>query len=232
MAHGYIGFLIGNGPGDSNTTVDLVLRNSFGTQLASANEVSPGQLQAVPGSTPPRLEYPLIQTTFQHNGSNSWSEPLELQVTVNRDGNTTLNQEFETFVFNAPQGPLSDGDKLTINAVKMTYSGHPGTVAIVDDGGLNFVDLRFRLKDGGVVEDTSSVNAIGYTGSQNQLNSDANLEFTNNSGSSWNVDGLECQARDSGGTWRTIDEASFSSTSVGPNATIRFTDITHNFNYP
>jgi hypothetical protein len=232
MAHDYVGLLLSSGVDSTGSTADLTLKNSNGSIIETKNNLDTNpQTLPNPSTGDPRIRFALFNNNvFQHNGSDSWSEPLELETAID-DGTVASAVDFESFFFDAPQGPLSDGDKLTIGGFALTYPNHPGVVAIVSSGGIGSTDFRFRLKDGGTVLATKT-NPVSYSGGQNAISIDSNLEFTNNSGSQWSVDGLSCEAKDSGGTYREIDDVSFSNVGVGVNATIRFTSVTHNFNYP
>jgi len=235
MAHEYVDTLLAGGTDATGSTADLTLKNSFGTQLGSATGISADpKTRTSPSTGDPRIQFIMpvgsSKNTFQNSGTYTWSEPLELETKID-DGTTASATSFESFSFNAPQGPLTDGDKLTIDDFSLTYANHPGFVAIVDAGGIGSANFKFEIKDGGTVLKTKT-NPVSYSGSRNSISIDSTLEFTNNSGSNWNVDGLSCQAEDSGGTYREIDDVSFTSVTVGDGSTLRFTDVTHNFNYP
>lgn len=239
MAHDYVGILLQSGENQTGSTADLTLKNSSATQLATSNGVSADpELETNPSNGDPELRFSLggAGNSFQHPGNESWSEPLELETKINDDrfSNTANPYLFESFSFSTSVGPLSDGDILSISGFALTYVNHPGVPAIVDSGGISNTDFRFTLKDGASqISDASAqkVNPVSYSGTKDQLSINANLEFTNNGSSQWNVDGLLCEAKDAGGTYRQIDDVSFTSVSVVVNATLRFTDVTHNFNY-
>jgi len=236
MAHEYIFDLLTTGPGNAtNPTAACTLYNSFGNQLKSRDIGADVQLQ--PSASPPRVTVAFTSNNvFQHDGTTTWSEPLEFDVDVDdTDDGLDNAKDFEVFSFDAPQGPLNDGDTLTINQVSVTYSGNPGVVALMQGNGAANTDVKFTLKDGASeISDSGAtlVNPADYGGGQASISIQSNLEFTNNSGSNWNVDGLLCEAKDNSGTYQTIDDVSFTSVTVGDGSTLRFTDVTHNFNYP
>jgi len=236
MAHAYISSLFFTGSGNAtNPTADVTLYNFSGTQLKSRTVGADVQLQ--PSASPPRVTVALTtNNSFQHDGTTLWSEPLEFDVDVDDTGDGVDNpKDFEVFFFDALQGPLNDGDELTINQVSLTYSGHPGVVALMQGTGAANSDVKFTLKDGAseiLDSGATLVNPVDYGGGQSSISIQSNLEFTNNSGGNWNVDGLLCEAKDNSGTYQKIDDVSFTSVTVGANATLRFTDVTHNFNYP
>jgi len=239
MAHEYIFDLLTSGPGNATTpTTDCTLYNSFGDQIKSRDIDANVLLE--PTTSPPRVTVEFTSNNvFQHDGLETWSEPLEFDVDVDdTDDGLDNAKNFEVFFFDAPQGPLNDGDTLTINQVSLEYESngeeYPGVVALMQEDGAALSDVKFTLKDGASeIPDSGAtlINPVNYGGGSSSISIQSNLEFTNNSGSNWNVDGLLCEAKDASGTYQKIDDVSFSNVTVGANATLRFTDVTHNFNY-
>lgn len=233
MAHNYVATLLQSGL-TSGLSADLQLESDTGTILQTNNGADIGAENALanPASGFPRIEFFFFSgNNFQHDGNNNWTDPLHLDVDI-IDGVAT---NLEVFSFSEPEFPLTDGDQLTIDDVALQYNNHGGVVAIVDSGGYASTDFRFTLKDGASeISDPSAskLNPVTYSGTQASISIDSNLEFTNNSGSQWTVDGLLCEAKDADGNWAPIDDVSFSSVQVGANATIRFTSVQHSFNYP
>jgi len=232
MAHEYVGVLLNNGTTSSDVAT-MSLENNSGNQLGSDKTDIGKTINARPdpASGNPRIEFsPDGDNLFENDETASFSdEPLNLTVDI---GTSSLKEQFEIFSFSTNTNETIAS--IAIGSASLTYGGHPGVPGIVDAGGLgNSPQFKFRLLEGTTILAQTFSSSVGYSASlASSISTNANIEFTNDTSGIWNPDGLRCEVEDSSGTLREIDEVTFSPPEMGPNATIRFTDVTHNFVYP
>jgi len=231
MAHEYVGELLNNGTTSSDVAT-MSLENNSGNQLG-ADKTDIGKTinaRPDPAGGKPRIEFsPGGDNKFDNDGTASFSdEPLKLTVDI---GSSSFKEQFDIFSFTTDTNETIAS--IAIGSASLTYGGNPGVPGIVDAGGVvSSPQFKFRLLEGTTILAQTFSSSVGYSATVSSISTNANIEFTNDTSGVWNPDALRCEVEDSGGTFREIDEVTFSPPEVGPNATIRFTDVTHNFVYP
>ncbi|MCS4157673.1 hypothetical protein [Salinibacter ruber] len=207
------------------------------TAITAEPANNPPRLTITPGSSSDDLE-------FTNESTGTWNEPLYFTWSpAFLISNIPQELEWVTFKFSTSGEDLGKGDTLIINRASQTFSGHPGFVSLVNQGGTSNSNIKYRFTLGsGSGDYLSDLSGGGIIIANNQNYTTAgsgyisisdNLRFTNQSGSKWSgIDRVKCEIRDSGdNNWYLFDVATFSSVDVPDLAELRITSLYHDLTY-
>jgi uncharacterized membrane protein len=168
---------------------------------------------------------------WTNTSGSSWSAAkIRVEISTTNAGSTYISVGVITFATTT----VDVNFKITFTSLRFGYGARQGISTLIDIGGYSAArDWQFLIQNTGgtTLGTTTRTNTIAFVDSGTAaMISSGNTDTTNSSGATWTTDRVQVNVKPvSSGTYLQVGVATFSSTSILVNQTLRLTNITFTF---